>query len=405
MKLKNSKDIKSNGIMLVERADHLPYSIDELYKRVGKLPHVKRYAMILHDRDLELQTGEPIAKHYHIMMEFSTRVRLASVANQLNIKQEQLNTMTRRGSKNGVANGFAYLLHITDNAEKKHQYSADEVRANFDFPKYIEKLQSQIPGDTITQILDDFADGLISKLESLTRLRNLGGRQLANNRRKIDEIELAKQALKAEQLLKIRQQRGNSIKVIYCFGSAGVGKTRYARLLAKTLAKKHGLDANDWVMTGSSNDPFERLKPATVLICDDMRGGSRLHYEDLLRLLDPHNTKGFLTNSRFHNVMVVSSYIIITSPLNPGDFYRSFFKDNYAAEAYDKIDQLGRRLSTILFFDNDYVYSLQGSFRELKGRFFVHTDADLKFENYLSDSDFDDTNTSSDEILKIAGLQ
>ena len=103
--------------------------------------------------------------------------------------------------------------------------------------------------------------------------------------------------------------------------------------------------------------------------------------------------------------MVVSSYIIITSPLNPGDFYRSFFKDNYAAEAYDKIDQLGRRLATILFFDNDYVYSLQGSFRELKGRFFVHTDADLKFENYLSDSDFDDTNTSSDEILKIAGLQ
>ena len=62
MKLKNSKDIKSNGIMLVERADHLPYSIDELYKRVGKLPHVKRYAMILHDRDLELQKRQRYIK-------------------------------------------------------------------------------------------------------------------------------------------------------------------------------------------------------------------------------------------------------------------------------------------------------------------------------------------------------
>lgn len=357
--VEETKNRKTQGLMYEQQLDYLDITINELVTRVKKLLHIKRYAYIKHDRDTH-DDGTLIKPHIHLMMQFDIRVRLSAVARQLQVQPQQLEIMTKQGTARGIDNGFAYLCHLTSGAKDKYQYSVDAVKANFDYPAYIEELQQQLESqDTPNAVLDDYGRQIITRQEALNRLRNLGGRVLANNRKKLDEIDAANNELRSQKAIAYQREHPHKRQILFLYGRSGTGKTSFARVLAKKYAKKYGMDENDWTITGSSNDPFEGLRPSAVTIWDEMRPNSRLRYEDILRLLDPNNHDGFMTNSRFHNVNVISSVIIITTPVDPYTLYKEMIEHSNMSRKNDSFYQLARRLTHVYKFEDKNIIEMQ----------------------------------------------
>lgn len=357
--VEETKNRKTQGLMYEQQLDHLDITINELVTRVKKLLHIKRYAYITHDRDTH-DDGTLIKPHIHLMMQFDIRVRLSAVARQLQVQPQQLEIMTKQGTARGIDNGFAYLCHLTSGAKDKYQYSVDAVKANFDYPAYIEELQQQLESqDTPNAVLDDYGRQIITRQEALNRLRNLGGRVLANNRKKLDEIDAANNELRSQKAIAYQREHPHKRQILFLYGRSGTGKTSFARVLAKKYAKMYGMDENDWTITGSSNDPFEGLRPSAVTIWDEMRSNSRLRYEDILRLLDPNNHDGFMTNSRFHNVNVISSVIIITTPVDPYTLYKDMIEHSNMSRKNDSFYQLARRLTHVYKFEDKTITEMQ----------------------------------------------
>ena len=77
---------------------------------------------------------------------------------------EHFESMTKH-NKNGINNGFAYLVHRTQNASKKYQYSPDKVIANFDYQGFLDKLKAEVNEGRYTgklginNLLSDFING------------------------------------------------------------------------------------------------------------------------------------------------------------------------------------------------------------------------------------------------------
>nr|WP_330218266.1 Rep family protein [Streptococcus suis] len=50
--------------------------------------------------------------------------------------------------KGKVNNAYSYLIHRTEDASEKHQYTVDEVIANFDYAERIENIESKIQSNS-----------------------------------------------------------------------------------------------------------------------------------------------------------------------------------------------------------------------------------------------------------------
>lgn len=150
---KYNNAIRSNAYMYVQQVDSLPLAkgqslakkVDALIKRVKSVPEIKRYALIVHDKDSD-EDGNTIKPHIHVMLELDKQRSVNKIAKALDDSSERLESMTKKYKRHGTENGYAYLIHRTQGAEKKYQYSPEEVKANFDYPKYIKKLQQKSKG-------------------------------------------------------------------------------------------------------------------------------------------------------------------------------------------------------------------------------------------------------------------
>ena len=105
--------------------------------------NAQQYAYIKHDKDIVL--GEGI--HYHFYFSFPNARSFTSVANDMKIPVNALEKP--KVSKLKV---LEYLTHKND--QTKHQYSDDEVIANFDVLKEIEALKGYDP----VQLYHDYRD-------------------------------------------------------------------------------------------------------------------------------------------------------------------------------------------------------------------------------------------------------
>ncbi|EHQ8213636.1 hypothetical protein KSO28_000519 [Listeria monocytogenes] len=170
-------------------------------------------------------------------------------------------------------------------------------------------------------------------------------------------------------------ETGRSIDVIYIYGQSGTGKTR----LAKDYAEKSD---SDYFFTGSSRDPFQLYEGQSTIILDELRP-STFPYNDLLKLLDPFNTRSNAP-SRYFDKLLTADLIINTSPYSPKEFYQRIIKsDKHFDEKIDSYYQLARRLGLVIFMTKDY---MQVAFFDESWQDFVLDNSSKEPNPYKEDS-------------------
>ena len=271
---------------------------------------IKKYAYILHDKDPDT------SPHYHIYLNFGrSGIALPDIAKWFGLQESCVERVKGR-----PVDVLKYLVHGNDSQQNKHQYSYDEVVANFDFLAEIES----------DKVLGDF--------EKYSYAQQL---QYVNT---LPVSEKSAAHTKLEKLWKIHCQclvlnPDRQIEVMFITGKGGTGKTYYA----KKLLEKMGYD---YCISSSSNDPFQDYMGQQAIILDDLRDKA-FEFEDLLKILD--NNTASSVKSRFANKVFNGKMIVLTSTVPLQFWYPERKCDK------DSIQQLYRRITSYVVVTRDHV--------------------------------------------------
>lgn len=365
--------------MITQQVEYLPSDMkttDECFTTIMNKLNPSKCAVILHDKDVD-DDGKAKAPHIHAMISFDNARSLQNVARLLGIEPQYIQQW-----KNQSLNGYSYIVHATSNAEHQHQYSTDEVISNFDFNELMEQVREGIKRKTkvtsakdeiiIRAYLDELKKGSIILKDVEEKLT---GSQYAKAKNRLENVWQKRRTVLAEEWRKEMLETGRSIDVIYIYGQSGTGKTR----LAKDYAER--TDYN-YFLTGSSRDPFQLYEGQPTIILDELRP-STFPYNDLLKLLDPFNTKSNAP-SRYFDKLLTADLIIITSPYSPKEFYQRIIKsDKHFDEKIDSYYQLVRRLALVIFLTKDY---MQVSFFDESRQNFVLDNSSKEHNPYKEDT-------------------
>lgn len=334
--METKKAPKCRHMMYVQKIDYLPVKdFDVLKDIIEQQVRPERYAMILHDKDVDAQ-GRPIVPDVHVMMSFSNARHVSSIAKILQDKPQYIQAWGQTEE-----NGYAYLVHRTKQAQiaGKYQYDPSEVVANFDYPAYLITVQAKAAQKThqkdltAKNLLDALYIGAVTKEEVESRLT---GSQLGYYKRQIDTIWAQYLQNQAKEWRKEMINQGKQVTVVWIFGQAGTGKTSLARHYAAQSGQAY-------YMSGSSRDIFQSYAGEHTIILDELRPRN-LEYQDLLRMLDPFGlVEGTMAPSRYSDKALAADTIIITSPFSPLEFYWAQFPDT--CTQIDSFAQLARRIS------------------------------------------------------------
>lgn len=282
------KDKKAKVMMYVQQLKYisLPHLTEklkneqlDLLEKLAIKTNANSYALIIHDKDVNTD-GTIKEPHVHMMLEFSKSVRLSTVANVLNDRTNYLQIYSRKGTNADAQNGYAYLIHLTNNARNKHQYSINDVRANFDFDAYIANLEF---GVSKKEILNKLRDNQITAIEAKEAIAELFGADiLAIYSNKIDTIDSYRSLNEYKKWRTIMKKEHKKKETIWLFGESGTGKSLIAEQISKTKNMAY-------FKTGGSNDLFQGYNGEHFLIIDELRPENIL-YSDLLKIIDPYNT-------------------------------------------------------------------------------------------------------------------
>ena len=299
--------------------DHLKVDIQETVK---KYKTIKQWAYILHDKD-------DTNPHYHIYLNFSPSCcETSMVAKWFDLAYKTEDGEERTGEqfiekvKGRKTDMLLYLTHGNESQKNKHQYSPDEVIANFDFVTEIE--QSKIIGDfehySYAQMLA-YANTLpiVEKTKALNQLKKLW------------ELECLCASMNPDR----------DIQVVFIYGKTATGKTTYAKRFFDGLGY-------DYTVSSSGNDPFQDYLGQKGLILDDLRDDV-FEFVDFLKITDNHT--GSSLKGRFHNKIFTGKMLAITSSVPLKFWYRHLQYNNR-----EDLKQLYRRISCYVWITQDEIF-------------------------------------------------
>lgn len=361
----NKKALKCRNYMYEQQIAYLPNNMApaEMYAQIEQKLKPKRIAYIVHNKDLKDDNKTPAEDHIHIMLQFDNERSLNQLAKDIGDNPQQLTIW-----KDRVENGFSYLIHATDNSRHKHQYSCDEVTANFDYPatiariaKKVNKVSAISSTHKMNGILDLVATGELSLEEAKRQLSGSEYAKVADKLIKAHSLHLEKasDALRREMI-----ENEEMVSVHWFYGDSETGKS----YLAEKLAIESGLP---YYKTTTSADPFQFYQAEPIIILDELRP-DMIPYSELLALLNPFSRGKVAVSSRYFNKALSCKAIFITTPYCPVSFYQG-----YRLSRFDRGEQLFRRLSSVLMFDMDWIHNM-----EFKHEYFRYIEVDKKENHY-----------------------
>lgn len=335
---------KSKAMMYTQDHAHAPWAdLADLEARITALDP-KKWAIITHDQDID-DKGQPVRDHEHAMLVFENARSITAVAKALGDQPQYIEAW--RGD---TRNGFAYLCHRTKNSRSKHQYDPTMVRASFDYPAELEKLEAGVAAARtaakVPILLDALYEGDLTRDELKAQLT---GSQIGRYKRQIEDVFAARLEREAAEWRAKMRDEGRTTEVIWLFGPTATGKTSLAKELATARGSERG-----YFMRGSSRGIFENYEGQHELILDELSPES-IPYEDLKRITDPNAIEDEIhAPSRYRDKMLMAELIIFTSPYNPLHLYS--MQDNPALDAFD---QFARRVSVVLNMSQTEIQAMQ----------------------------------------------
>ena len=335
---------RAKNMMYTQQIRHLPAkTVEQLTALLIKMAP-KKYAMILHDSDVD-EHGKSVEDHVHVMMSFENARSINSVAKELGDKPQSIEMW-----KGKAENGYSYLIHATTGAISKRQYSPAEVTANFDYQDEMRKITEEVEKSRQKAngkiLLNSLYEGKITK-EGMEKL--LSGSQYGNMKRQIEDVWSKRLQFQAAEWREEMKKSGKQINVIWISGKAGTGKT--------SLARKYAEKSNrPYFITGSSRDIFQNYSGEHTMIIDEFRA-DMIKYPDLLRILDPFGSQ-VMAPSRYNDKPLACDLIIITSPYDPVEFYKQLFRQA-PVNCVDSLEQLLRRITLTIKMDVSHIRAVE----------------------------------------------
>lgn len=336
------KSIKARNYMYQQQIDYLPEDMkSDVESVLNNLKGIDQWAWIIHKLDKQEGKAGYVAPHIHVMLHFTNPRSLNGVAEELHDAPEHV-----RKWDDNYKNGFAYLIHATEGARHKYQYSAQNVEANFDYVDLIKKISLEVGTHNsktkIEKMLDAIAKGELSLKQAKSLL---SGSEYANYATALNRAHTLFLERRADELHEEMLLKAENVNVYWLYGMSGTGKTR----LAVAFAEGKG----SYYKTTTTKDPFQFYQAEPIVILDELRPET-IPYSELLAIFDPYSYGKVMMSSRYYNKMIACRMFIVTSPFSPTAFY-----DGYRIHKEDRGEQLYRRLTSVLWMDFDRIYDMR----------------------------------------------
>lgn len=335
---KRKPESRFRNIMYSQQLSYINMSPKELYDKLLNELRPEMIALCVHDQDVD-SNGKKAEPHVMVMMHFKDAKTISALSNKTGEAPQRFEIFDKhKGSKYDAENGFAYIIHVTPNSKLKHQYSATDVIANFDYVNYVikylvklSKPSNKTVGEKgINVALDLLASGNMTLQECID---SMSGSQYARNEKQIlaaHNLYLDREAKKFHKMM-ITEER--QVESIWLYGESGTGKTH----LAMAIANSKG----PYFKTTTQQDPFQDYEGQHIILIDELRPGT-MPYAQLLSLLDPYSYGIVSVGARYHNKSLSIGLILITSPYSPKEFVDGI------TNTRDQPQQLFRRINTLV---------------------------------------------------------
>lgn len=283
------------------------FQTPELVKHIiSKLDYINKWAFIYHNKT------EAKPNHIHIMLSFSTPKTFKTIANDFGVETQYVQKI-----KSNFANALSYLTHA--NTPEKEPYPTSDVFTNIlDIDKTIEQHRRV----KLDDIFEEIRNGFCRKY-NIHKFVNVN--DYVKYKQKLDL------AFKYYERASINHDR--KMRVVYIFGSSGIGKT--------TLAKKILAELNkDYYITSGGKNPFDNYEGQPAILFDEFRD-KNMDIEEFLKLTDPFTAS--MLGTRYQDTAIYCDTMVITSVIPPNFLYQWTTEER---------NQIFRRLPTLIEITN-----------------------------------------------------
>ena len=334
------------------KSENVDKILEEIVRRASEVAIVSEAYAIKHDKDTSVgfdsvtnsTTSELKEPHIHALLKFSKGATLTDLAEKIGLAEQYLEKA--KSGRYGYDNLLAYLIHAKD--KDKYQYSPDEVFTligkNY-LEIYHQRKESWLKGKAKKEVQKSFEDidFLIDNIlnENITKNDILLDKKYHTpyivHKTRINDAFKTVGEIKGART-KDELENGEFKKtILFIYGNSGLGKSRFAKELAKDIIQMAKLNNKKWQsITTAGTNMFDEVNGEEILLLDDVRGDS-LTASDWLKVLDPYNISP--VSARYQNKIGAAKVIIITSSKYPLAFFY-YTKGN----AYEDLSQYVRRI-------------------------------------------------------------
>lgn len=366
----------------------------------------EEYAYIIHDKDKDAETEEPVFPHFHALFRIKHSRKLKDVMkwfgetrpSQFELPIDEIDDKKKNNKWNNM---LSYLCHRTNKSRSKFQYDFKEVVANFDYALTMEKIQKEIeenearlleeektrPYYMIRQYDDNgHSKGYKVSVNAIkTRIQELvfdGKLKCYNWTDYLDFTEyeygyahLIKCLTYYDEKNKVTQRL--KLKSYYITGDSSTGKTNFAKQCAYSKFKFNEV----CIINYQDPNCWDTYNGEPCLIIDDFRP-KKGYFAELLNLLDP--SRNAELHARFKNRYFGElECVYFTSTMDLKDLIFNSTNEDYNEKIDGRFYQLYRRIGGYYYLHNN---DKDGVFNRTFDFYYFNENRDSRFPYTLLSS-------------------